>query len=344
VVETPDGFDELVASWNARTPPGTWVEVSARVRARGAGASSAETFVLGRWAERPETIHRTSVPGQASRLAHVDCDVLVAEPHTSLGAWQLTVRLHRQVGATTTPTVSLVAAMTSASARRAVAADAYAGTASAATDTRRAVSIAVPAYSQMLHRGQFPQYDNGGEAWCSPASTAMVAAYWKSGPEPREYAWVGDAYRDGQVAHAAAGTFDHAYEGAGNWSFNAAYAATLGLVASVTRLRSLAEAEAFLRAGIPLVASVSFRREELTGAGYDTRGHLLVITGFTSSGDVLVNDPASHLIASNDEVPVVYDRGELERAWLRGSGGIVYVIRPPDVPLPTPPPGTDPHW
>ena len=46
--------------------------------------------------------------------------------------------------------------------------------------------------------------------------------------------------------------------------------------------------------------------------------------GFTGSGDVVVNDPASR---SRSGVRRVYDRAELEAAWLGGSGGVVYVIR-----------------
>ncbi len=38
----------------------------------------------------------------------------------------------------------------------------------------------------------------------------------------------------------------------------------------MTRLRSLAEAELFVAAGIPLVASVAFAEDDLAGAGYGT--------------------------------------------------------------------------
>ena len=54
-------------------------------------------------------------------------------------------------------------------------------------------------------------------------------------------------------------TWDYTYEGAGNWPFNAAYAHTYGLDSFVTRLRSLAEAERFVGAGIPLVVSSSWK-------------------------------------------------------------------------------------
>jgi hypothetical protein len=133
--------------------------------------------------------------------------------------------------------------------------------------------------------------------------------------------------------------YDPAFRGAGNWSFNVAYAGQFGLRAFVTRLRGLSDLEAFIVARLPLVASVTFTADEHSGAGYDTAGHLLVVRGFTAEGDVVVNDPASHCIPSNDEVRTVYPREAFARVWMR-SRGLVYVIRPPDVPLPgdAPPP------
>ena len=67
---------------------------------------------------------------------------------------------------------------------------------------------------------------------------------------------------DPSVDYAARGTYDAAYRGTGNWPFNAAYAARFNLDAFVTQLRSLAEAEQFVRAGIPLVASIASRPGE----------------------------------------------------------------------------------
>ena len=118
---------------------------------------------------------------------------------------------------------------------------------------------------------------------------------------------------------------------------NPAYAGAFGLEGFVTRLRSLAEAEQFIKAGIPLVVSMSFKKSELDGAGYGTNGHLMVIRGFEGDGDVVANDPASHLIPSNDEVQVTYDREQFENAWVPHSGGVAYVIHPSSVPLPPAP-------
>ena len=166
-----------------------------------------------------------------------------------------------------------------------------------------ALVLDVPPFSQMLH--------DGGEAWCSAASTAMLLAYWGRGRG---------------VEHAARHTYDDAYGGTGNWPFNVAYAHRLGLEGSVTCLRSLAEAEAHVRAGIPLAASLSFGPGELDGFPLpSTDGHVLTIVGFTAEGDVVANDPAA---PTNAEVRRVYDRRQFERAWLTSSGGVVYLLYP----------------
>src|SRR4029079_13652516 len=162
--------------------------------------------------------------------------------------------------------------------------------------------LGVPTYSQEIHAGEFPEYDGGGEAWCSPTSTAMILDFWHAGPTASELASFpgatkadGSPYVDPQVDYASRAVYDWHYQGAGNWPFNTAYAGSRGLNAFVTRLRSLAEAEQFIKAGIPLVASLSFKKGDLPGAGYGTNGHLMVIVGFAPNGDVVVNDPASHL-------------------------------------------------
>jgi hypothetical protein len=82
---------------------------------------------------------------------------------------------------------------------------------------------------------------------------------------------------------------------------------------------------------------VAFTRDQLEGAGYETSGHLAVVVGFDEHGDVVCNDPASHHVPSNEQVRATFDREQFEQAWMRSSGGITYVIRPPGVPLPPPP-------
>ncbi len=335
--EVSPGFDytELVASWNADTPAGTWIEVS--VAGRADNGTRSKSYVLGRWAEGDDTIHRTSVPAQGDDLATVAIDTLVARPGRTLSTWQLTVSLFRKAGSTATPSVSLTGAMASqlpASTKR-IPASPLGGA--------QGTTLDVPTYSQEIHIGEYPQYNGGGEAWCSPTSTSMVLAYWQQtrgeqyGPSPDDYASMDPQYDDMFVDYAAASTYDYNYDGTGNWPFNTAYAGRYDLESFVTRLRSLTEAEQFIKAGIPLVVSISFKESELDGAGYGTNGHLMVIVGFTEDGDVVANDPASHLIESNDQVRTVYDREQFENVWIPKSGGIAYVIHPTDVPLPPAP-------
>lgn len=329
-------FTELVASWNARTPGGSWVQVSVSGTAAG---SATKWYVLGRWAEGDVAFHSTSVPGQGDDQATVAIDTLVARPGVSFDDARVRVSLLRPQGSTSSPTVDFVGAMASyvvAGKKQPV---------SATTMTKDTI-LGVPTYSQETHIGHYPQWDSGGEAWCSPTSTTMVLRYFDpSAPPAADYQWVLDddpGHEDPYVDHAARYTYDYNYDGAGNWPFNTAYAARFGNEAFVTRLRSLAEAERFISAGIPLVVSLSFKKSQLSGAGYGTNGHLLTVVGFEADGDVVVNDPASHLIPSNGEVRVVYDRAEFEQAWVGSTGGITYVIHPESVPLPPAP--ADANW
>lgn len=126
-----------------------------------------------------------------------------------------------------------------------------------------------------------------------PDIDGMLIEYWGKQPSAADESWVDPSYADPSVDVAARGTFDYSYDGAGNWPFNVAYAAHYGLADEVTQLRSLNEAEQFIKDGIPLITSVSFKSSGLDGAGYSTSGHLMVIVGFTSAGDVIANDPAS---------------------------------------------------
>jgi hypothetical protein len=340
VVTTGFPYTELVSSWNAKTPPGTWVQMS--VRGLADNGSTSKDYILGRWAEGTESIHRTSVPVQGDDLASVAIDTLVAKKGRSLSTWQLTVSLYRLAGSSSTPTVSLVGAMASGLPDvKKVNASPLGGA--------EGIELAVPPYSQEIHRGHYPEFNNGGEAWCSPTSTAMVLGYWQQqfpgqgyGPAPADYADL--IPPDQWVDYAAANTYDWNYDGTGNWPFNTAYAGRYGLEGFVTRLRSLTEAEQFIKAGIPLVVSVSFKQNELTGAGYGTNGHLMVIRGFTPSGDVIANDPASHLDPNDASVRVVYNRAEFENVWIPKSGGIAYVIHPESVSLPPNVPGAEPNW
>ncbi|MGW5937168.1 peptidase C39 family protein [Streptomyces celluloflavus] len=324
---------EAVASWNAHTPPGTWIAVELR----GTYSDGGHTpwYVMGRWAagDGDADIRRTSVDGQQDGKSSVSTDTLAIDAPASglrLTAYALRLTLFRTPGTTRTPTVWRLGAMGSDIPDRFEVPASRPGTVGR--------ELAVPRYSQEIHKGQYPEYDNGGEAWCSPTSSQMIIEYWGRRPTAADLAWVNPDYADPQVCHAARHTFDHQYKGCGNWPFNAAYAATYqDLQAVVTRLGSLTDAERLIHVGIPVITSQSFLATELDGAGYGTSGHLMTIVGFTENGDVIANDPAS---PDDPAVRHVYRRREFENIWLRtkrydakgqvksGSGGVCYLYFP----------------
>ena len=281
-------FCDLVASWTANTPRGSWIEV--HVQARG----EAHWHSLGRWASGPSTAHRSSVVGDSQ----VDTDTW--RPTGGAEAYRIRVNLHPSP-AGRLPTLGRIGAVVSAGGVR--------GTTSS---PRRRVErvLDVPRLSQMRYA------EVGGRGWCSPASVAMVLSHAGSLP----------ASDSGHVdlRRAAHEVFDPAYAGTGNWSFNSSWAATLTGHAFVTRLHDLRDAERFIDAGLPLIVSVAYPRGALKGAPtHGTDGHLLVVRGFTADGDVVTNDPGA---PSDRSVRRTYTRAQLERAWLAGSGGLVYVI------------------
>ncbi|MEO3867692.1 C39 family peptidase [Nonomuraea sp. B12E4] len=315
--ERPIGFaaTQLVPSWTARTAPGSWIEVA--LRATTATGGRTKWFVMGRWSEQGDP--RTSVPGQGDEDGDVAVDTFVAR--RPVVTYQVQVVRHG-AGARVTG----LGVMASAVPRHPVTPSTPGG--------EGPVELAVPRLSQHAHAGHHPRYDGGGANWCGPASVAMVLGFWGRGPAPAELAWVGAGDPAPGVDHAARGTYDESYQGTGNWPFGVAYAGRYGLAGFVTRLRSATELELFVRAGIPVITSQSFKAYELPGSCYSTDGHILVVTGFTAGGDVVVNDPAA---PGEAEVRRVYPRAALEHVWLRGSGsgGIAYILHPPEHPLPS---------
>jgi hypothetical protein len=316
-------FNELVSSWNATTPAGTWVQ--SEVRPQIDDGHWAKWYVLGRWSSGDADFHRTSVGGQGDADGFVAIDTFFAKDRPAI-AYQLRLTLYSRGSATPTATRFGAIASNLTNPKSVFPSP---------TSMTREIDLDLPRYSQEIHHGEYPQFDGGGEAWCSPTSTSMVVAYWaakRKAKAPTAAELAGIPYADPWVDFTARMVYDYHYNGAGNWPFNTAYAASRGLVADVTQLHDLSEAEPFIEAGIPLVASVAWTSNKLDGAIKSTNGHLMVIGGFTKLGDVIAYDPAS---PTDDAVRHVYDREQFERAWIPASGGIVYVDRPAGWPTPS---------
>ena len=296
-------FDTLVPSWNAATPTGTWLQLEIRVRS-GATSSWTRWFNLGVWASGTQSVKRHSVDGQKSETWEVLTDTLQSRGLIFADAYQYRLTLFTERRGVS-PQVRGVFVVASDSNRHReylrIAAD---------ESSSWGRELAVPARSQMV-------YEEGAEARCSPASLSMVMAYWAGK--------TGNASLDRSVPTVVQGTYDHVYGGNGNWPFNAAYASSFGLKASVNRLR-LGQVERLISCGVPVIASVAWGVGELAGAPIPaSEGHLLVIRGFDALGNVITNDPAGH---EDAQVRRVYLRDEFVRAWANGSGGVAYLVYP----------------
>jgi hypothetical protein len=298
-------YTEAIASWNATTPPGTWIEVQFRAQY---GTRWSKWYILGIWASDYSTIDRHSVQSQGDSDGYVAVDTFVStNKKEATSKFQLKIRLF-SVNGTATPSVRNASVAYSMSAPKSA-------TVSTGDPSLWNRTLSVPKCSQMV-------YPDGGEVWCSPTSTSMVLAYWDNYTGPCEPG----------VRAAVNGVYDWIYNGHGNWPFNTAYAATFGYEGYVARLTSLGTAEKFIAAGVPVVMSIAWKNGELSGADINsTNGHLLVLVGFDTQGNPIINDPAS---PSDLAVQHTYLRSEFEPLWLQASGGTVYLIYPVGTPVP----------
>jgi hypothetical protein len=304
VVENLFDYQEAIASWNAFTPPGSWVEIQIRARY---GQRWSKWYVLGIWASDYSTIKRHSVRLQGDTDGFVAVDTFVSSnKKETTNAFQLKILLFSK-DKIAIPSVQNASVAYSTTAPK---------SASATTDNLAVpnIELNVPQYSQYV-------YPDGGEVWCSPVSTSMDLAFLDS--------YTG--FAEPRVRAAVDGVFDWIYDGHGNWPFNTAYAASDGKYeAYVARFASLDTIERFVAAGIPVIMSIAWDKGDLTNSGIQsTNGHLLTVVGFDDSGNVIVNDPANDPTSpQTSPVRRTYLREELEPLWLQASGGTVYLIYP----------------
>lgn len=278
-------FDELLVSADALFPGGGGLEAQAQVRTE---AGWSPWFSFGRF--RPDG-EKTSVKDQENAFGRMDVDVLKLKAKASAFRYRLTL----SPSAGKPSVLRLAAAAYTDSSAPYAPAGRSAGV--------KPLKLAMPRYSQMIQ-----QVNYSGDI-CSPVSMAMAlgALGLKSGP-----------------LDAASSVLDSAENIYGNWFLNTAYAGSRGLYSFLARLNSLDEARAFLEAGAPVIASVTFGPDELSNAPLKkTKGHLLVIAGFDAKGNVITNDPAA---PDKKTVERVYDRAQFEAAWLKNKYGTAYVL------------------
>jgi len=167
------------------------------------------------------------------------------------------------------------------------------------------ISLPVP------FRSQHSLPDSIESRTCSPTCVAMVLNY-----HDREYNHL-------EVSGAVYDPYGDLY---GNWPYNAQAAYILGMKKTwIGRHNTLNEFIDELKAGKPVIINIAFEDNRLSAAPYSrTSGHIIVIRGFDSDGNVLVNDPAGRDIEAGMNT---YDFDELTAVWT-GHSGVAYHLWP----------------
>ena len=304
-------WDDLVVSWNVRTPPGSGFKVEARAIR---GGRATRFYNLGLWAEDTATGRRESVRGQKDDDGEVDTDTLVLRQRA--GRLQLRITMLGSDTAVLPGLRFLGLSFLDQGPPRASRGGPRAVGRQDLKGLGRAKVLPVPERSQRSYPG--------GRDWCSPTCVSMVLGYWA--------AVLGRPELDLDVPAVAAGVYDPNWPGTGNWPFNTALAGSRdGMRAYVTRLANEGDLQTLVSAGVPPVLSVSF--DLLQGKTEDQgNGHLVVCAGFTAEGDMVVHDPWA-LVGKGETVRRVVPLGRVLRAWAR-SRQTVYLIYPESWPVP----------
>lgn len=298
LVRAREDWDSLIVSWNATTAGAGGLEFQVQVVYP---ERATAYYSLGVWAESTNAGPRHSVENQKDRDGRVATDTLKLEQPGRA----LRLRLQFPAAGSSTPPQLRLVALSYLNSRRPT---------KARSPDREAWGRVLPVPQISQHA--FP----GGKVWCSPTSLAMVLGYWSTELQLPEL--------QRAVPEVAVGVYDAVWKGTGNWPFNTAYAGRFpALRAYVTRLRDLRAVEESILRKRPVILSVALNRLRQRPATGDD-GHLVVVTGFSATGDVWINDPdAPFPPVAGRNVARLYPREAVEAAWA-ASQRTVYLVEP----------------
>ncbi|HVC08467.1 MAG TPA: C39 family peptidase [Elusimicrobiota bacterium] len=288
VLETPAPFNRLVGSWNASLPSSGTLILQAKILPAAPKASWSPWFELG----RQDGGRFFSPDRQENAYGFVDTDTLTLKKPAAAFRYRIILR---QPGAARA-VLRLVAMSVS---------DGKIRPARAFAPGPWIREIRVAPRSQMTVQSKYRR------DICSPTSLSMALSLW------------GRVLPTTKVAESVQDQTSEIY---GDWTFNTAFAGTDGLMSYFSYLDSLRALEREIAAGRPVVASVSFGPGELSGAPIKkTKGHLMLVVGFTRAGDVIVLDPAAPTAKTARRI---YRRKEFREVWLVHKRGAAYLIGP----------------
>jgi Peptidase_C39 like family len=294
-------FTELLPSWNVIAPPDTGARFDVRVKDAATGEWSPWLY-LGQWGRVPERFMTRAESARNLSYADGEVEVDILYLRNPASHYQIRARLFSfDPAAQISPELRRVTVCYSAPVADRNQRDLLSVKPDKASFPR---DISVP------FRPQGIEANNISSDICSPTSVSMVMEHSGVSLPTKEVAM--------QV-------YDQETDLFGNWNRAVAMAGSVGLDAYLTRISSIDEARVYVARGQPLIASIRFKKGEFpSNVMQQTAGHLIVVRGFNSEGDAIVNDPAS----KDKGHGIVYKANELERAWITNAGGIAYVIAP----------------
>jgi hypothetical protein len=340
-------WNELIVSWNAGAPAGTFLKVETR-------AISADHitkfYQLANWSPDNKIFPRSSFRSQKDADGSVRTDTLVlthpadaVQIRLTLGGTNSAGGGHTRAGSAPSPSLRPSGETAGVRGSRLISEGGsiqipnetdsqscptlkFLGCSLSNTKVPTApIASNHAAWGKVVPTPERSQHGYaGGNGWCSPTSLSMALARWSEILNRPEMNLT--------VPQAAANVYDANYDGTGNWAFNTAFAGSFaGMRSFVTRFDDLAEVEDWIAAGVPVILSA--RWDWLRpGRPMDSAGHLIVCIGFTENGDVIVNDPAAHL-DRGQTVRQIYKREDVLRAW-SSSHHTVYLVYPTTAKLP----------
>lgn len=175
------------------------------------------------------------------------------------------------------------------------------GIATTSEKLTEAIELEVPQKSQMT----FPE--DIRRRICSPTSIYMVEAYYGVKTE---------------VTDIAKKAYNPIHDMYGIWPQNIWAMSNESIIGYICRIPNFFEVARLLKEGLPLIASINYKKGELTNAAIEqTPGHLVVVVGL-QDGFVICNDPAAD---SDANVRRKYKIDEFRKVWIEKKG-IAYVL------------------
>lgn len=294
-------WNELIVSWNADAPAGTFIKVEASAILPD---HATKFYTMGVWSPDSKVFPRVSVRGQKDADGNVDTDTLI------LNQFADAARIRVTLGGTNGALPALKFLGVSFSNTK-------------VPPVTRPPNRA--AWGKIISTPEHSQHGYPNEkGWCSPTSLSMVLSRWSEVLNRPEMNLT--------VPEVATKVYDEVFDGTGNWPFNTAFAGSFaGMRSYVTRLDDVSEVEDWIAAGIPVILSARWDWLQ-PGRPLDNDGHLIVCIGFTENGDVVINDPATRW-EKGESVRRIYKRADVIHSWTK-SHNAVYLVYPEDAKIP----------